>query len=239
MIDDFETGGLRVAAELAAFVNDELLPEIKLGRTAFWSGFERLIDTFTTRNEELLARRDELQKQIDGWHQRNPGPDYDRAAYRAFLRETGYLEPEPDDFQISTTGVDAEIATIAGPQLVVPVKNARFATNAANARWGSLYDALYGSDVIPEDGGAGRGGGYNPVRGQRVIDYARRFLDEICPLAGANASHAPRANASHANVRRYRVADGALVAECAGGAQHGLRDRAILFFPITHCATAG
>ncbi|MCY4181665.1 MAG: malate synthase G [Gammaproteobacteria bacterium] len=240
MINDFETGGLRVAAELAAFVNDELLPEIGLGRDAFWSGFESLIDTFTTRNEELLARRDELQKQIDGWHHRNPGPDYDRAAYRAFLREIGYLEPEPGDFQISTVGVDAEIATIAGPQLVVPVKNARFATNAANARWGSLYDALYGSDVIPEDGGAGRGGGYNPVRGQRVIDYARRFLDEICPLAGATqippagagqappagSSHAPLANASHANVLRYRVADGALMAECAGGACHGLRDPA-------------
>ena len=215
MIEDFETGGLRVAATLAAFVNDELLPEIGLGQGEFWAGFEGLIDDFTNRNEELLARRDELQKQIDDWHHRNQGPDYDRGAYQDFLREIGYLEEEPGDFQISTNGVDPEIATVAGPQLVVPVKNARFAANAANARWGSLYDALYGSDVIPENDGAGRAGGYNPVRGQRVIDYVRSFLDEICPLAGA----------SHADVRRYRVAAGALAAECDSGV-HGLRDPA-------------
>ncbi len=213
MTEDFETGGLRVAAELATFVNGELLPEIGLGQAEFWSGFESLIDEFTPRNEELLAERDRLQQQIDDWHHQNQGPDYDRDAYEAFLREIGYLQEEPEDFTISTAGVDSEIASIAGPQLVVPVKNARFAINAANARWGSLYDALYGSDVIPEDDGAGRTGGYNPVRGQRVIDRVRALLDEICPLQGA----------SHANVGQYRIEGGALVAQ-AGDSAHGLQD---------------
>ncbi len=217
MTEDFETGGLRVAAELATFVNEELLPEIGLAQAKFWSGFENLINEFTPRNEELLAERDRLQQQIDDWHHRNQGPDYDRDAYRAFLREIGYLRDEPEDFTISTAGVDAEIATIAGPQLVVPVKNARFATNAANARWGSLYDALYGSDVIPEDDGAGRAGGYNPVRGRRVIDHARALLDEICPLQGA----------SHADARQYRIEDGALVAQ-VGESGHGLQNPAQL-----------
>ncbi len=217
MTEDFETGGLRVAAELATFVNEELLPEISLGQAEFWSGFESLIDEFTPRNEELLAERDRLQQQIDDWHHQNQGPDYDRDAYEAFLREIGYLQEEPEDFTISTAGVDAEIASIAGPQLVVPVKNARFATNAANARWGSLYDALYGSDVIPEDDGAGRAGGYNPVRGRRVIDHARALLDEICPLQGA----------SHADARQYRIEDGALVAQ-VGESGHGLQNPAQL-----------
>ena len=210
---DFETGGLRVAAELAAFVNGELLPEIGMRQTDFWSGFERLINDFTVRNEELLAHRDQLQQRIDEWHHRNQGPDFDRDAYREFLREIGYLQPEPADFEISTAGVDPEIATIAGPQLVVPVKNARFAINAANARWGSLYDALYGSDAIPEDGGAERGGGYNPVRGRRVIDYVRDFLDQACPLSGAG----------HADVRKYRVNEGRLEADC-GASVVGLSD---------------
>ncbi len=215
MTEDFETGGLRVAAELATFVNEDLLPEIGLGQAEFWSGFESLIDEFTPRNEELLAERDRLQQQIDDWHHQNQGPDYDRDAYEAFLREIGYLQDEPEDFTISTTGVDPEIALIAGPQLVVPVKNARFAINAANARWGSLYDALYGSDVIPGDDGAERAGGYNPVRGQRVIDHVRTLLDEICPLQGA----------SHANVEQYRIEGGALVAQ-GGDSAHGLQDPA-------------
>ena len=204
MNDDFETGGLRVAAELAAFVNGELLPEIGMRQEEFWTGFEKLINDFTGRNEELLAQRDQLQQQIDGWHHRNQGSGYDRDAYRSFLGEIGYLLPAPEDFEITTAGVDPEIATIAGPQLVVPVKNARFATNAANARWGSLYDALYGSDVIPEEGGAVRAGSYNPVRGQRVIEFVREFLDQTCPLDGA----------SHTVVRQYRVTGGLLEAVC-------------------------
>ncbi len=210
-----EIGGLRVAPQLAAFVNEELLPEIGLRQENFWPGFERLIEEFTSRNEELLAERDRLQARIDDWHSHNPGPDYDRGAYAAFLREIGYLLPTPADFTVATSGVDGEIATIAGPQLVVPVKNARFAVNAANARWGSLYDALYGSDVIAADGGAESGGAYNPLRGQRVIDYARRFLDDVCPLDGAG----------HAEVERYRVEAGVLQADC-GDSPRGLRDPA-------------
>ena len=215
MNDYFAIGGLRVAAELAAFANEELLPEIGLGREEFWPGFEKLIADFTGRNEELLARRDQLQQRIDDWHHRNQGAGFDRGAYQSFLREIGYLQPAPEDFEITTGNVDPEIATMAGPQLVVPVGNARFATNAANARWGSLYDALYGSDAIAETGGAERGGGYNAVRGQRVIDFVRKFLDEACPLDGAG----------HADVRQYRVQDGRLEADC-GAAVHGLRDPA-------------
>ena len=215
MNDDFEIGGLRVAAELAAFVNGELLPEIGLHQEDFWPGFEELINEFAGRNEELLAHRDQLQQRIDDWHHRDQGAGFDRGAYQSFLREIDYLQPAPEDFDISTDNVDPEIATIAGPQLVVPVRNARFATNAANARWGSLYDALYGSDAISEAGGAERGGGYNPVRGQRVIDHVRKFLDEACPLDGA----------SHADARQYRVANGRLEADC-GAAVHGLRDPA-------------
>ena len=213
MNDDFEIGGLRVAAELAAFVNEELLPEIGLGREDFWRDFEGLINDFAGRNEELLSHRDQLQRRIDDWHHRNPGPGFDRGAYRGFLSEIGYLQPAPEDFEITTANVDPEIAAMAGPQLVVPVKNARFAVNAANARWGSLYDALYGSDAIAEDGGAERGGGYNPVRGRRVIDHVRNFLDEACPLDGAR----------HADVRQYRIADGVLQVECGAGI-HGLGD---------------
>ncbi len=213
MNDDFEIGGLRIAAELAAFVNGELLPEIGLGQEDFWPGFERLINDFAGRNEELLVHRDQLQQRIDEWHHGNQGPEFDRGAYESFLREIGYLQPAPEDFDIETADVDPEMATMAGPQLVVPVKNARFAVNAANARWGSLYDALYGSDAIAEAGGAERGGGYNPVRGQRVIDYVRNFLDEVCPLEGA----------SHADVRQYRVDEGRLQGDC-GSTVHGLGD---------------
>ena len=149
-----QVGGLEVAEELHRFVEDEALPDTGLEPDAFWSGAAAIIHDLAPRNRELLARREELQSLIDGWHREHPGRP-DQQAYTAFLREIGYLLDEPAEVQVTTSGVDDEVATIAGPQLVVPLLNARFATNAANARWGSLYDALYGSDVVPPRGGAG------------------------------------------------------------------------------------
>src|SRR6516165_380587 len=170
--------GLQVARPLYTFVNCEAIPGTGVAADAFWRGLANLVRDLTPHNNALLAKRDALQSQIDAWHLEHRDRPGDPDAYGAFLREIGYLLPDPADFSIGTDHVDPEIATIAGPQLVVPVTNARYALNAANARWGSLYDALYGTDAIAEDGGATRGGGYNPVRGQRVITYARHFLDQ-------------------------------------------------------------
>ncbi|NYE04148.1 malate synthase [Bacillus niacini] len=171
---------LQVASELYEFINSEALPGCQVDQDTFWAGFEKIIRDLTPRNNELLAKRDELQTKINRWHQENKDFNFDR--YKAFLEEIGYLLPEPEDFTISTEGADDEIALKAGPQLVVPVDNARYAINAANARWGSLYDALYGTDVISDEGGADNQGGYNPVRGEKVIAFARNFLDETIPL---------------------------------------------------------
>lgn len=209
MGDRIEVGGLQVAAVLHAFVRDEALPGSGLEEDAFWSGVEALLTDLVPRNRELLARRDELQQQLDAWHTEHPGPVIDQAAYLALLRDLGYLVEEPEDFEISTSGVDDEVAVQAGPQLVVPVLNARFAANAANARWGSLYDALYGTDVIDEDDGKEKGGSYNPTRGAAVIAEARAFLDQ----------HFPLAEGSHADVTAYTVEDGALVPALADPAQ--------------------
>jgi malate synthase len=173
-------GELQVASELYEFINSEALPGSQVGQDTFWSGFEKIIKDLTPRNKELLAKRDELQTKINRWHRENKDFNFNR--YKAFLEEIGYLLPEPEDFSISTEGADDEIALKAGPQLVVPVDNARYAINAANARWGSLYDALYGTDVISDEGGAQNQGGYNPVRGKKVIAFARNFLDETIPL---------------------------------------------------------
>src|SRR4051812_6673448 len=180
-------GGLQISEVLDAFVRDEALPGSEVAEAAFWGGVERILAEFAPRNRELLARRDELQKQLDDWHTAHPGPVDDQAGYLQLLRELGYLAEEPDDFGIETSDVDDAVAVQAGPQLVVPVLNARFAANAANARWGSLYDALYGTDVLPEDDGqeskAGPdGGAYNPKRGATVIATARSFLDDHFPL---------------------------------------------------------
>ena len=191
-----EVGSLRIDTAFFDFVEDELLPAIDMEPAGFWSGFEALIDELTPVNRELLRTRDELQAKIDHWHLAHPGSDYDHAAYVGFLKSIGYLLEPGDDFTIGTENVDAEIADIAGPQLVVPVSNARFALNAANARWGSLYDALYGTDVISEDDGREREGSYNPTRGCAVIRYARAFLDQAIPLDGA----------SHADVSDYGIA---------------------------------
>ncbi len=182
MTDRVSVGNLRVARVLYDFVNKEALPGTDIDPDSFWAGVDKVVTDLTPQNQDLLNRRDELQAQIDRWHRQRVIEPIDAEAYREFLAEIGYLQPEPDDFTITTSGVDDEITTTAGPQLVVPVLNARFALNAANARWGSLYDALYGTDVIPESQGAEKGSSYNKVRGDKVIAYARRFLDEAVPL---------------------------------------------------------
>ncbi|MCH9735749.1 MAG: malate synthase G [Actinomycetia bacterium] len=186
MTDRVTVGNLRVAPVLYDFINNEALPGTGIDPDTFWSGVDKVVADLTPKNQDLLARRDDLQAQIDKWHRARVIGPFDGDAYQRFLTEIGYLQPEPDDFTITTSGVDAEIATTAGPQLVVPVLNARFALNAANARWGSLYDALYGTDVIPEEGGATKSGGYNRIRGDKVIAYGRRFLDGILPLASGS-----------------------------------------------------
>lgn len=182
MTDRVPVGNLRVARVLYDFINTEALPGTDIDPDSFWAGVDKVVTDLQPRNQDLLARRDQLQAQIDRYHRHHVIEPIDPEAYRQFLTEIGYLLPEPDDFTITTAGVDPEITTTAGPQLVVPVTNARFALNAANARWGSLYDALYGTDVIPETDGAEQGSSYNKVRGDKVIAYARKFLDEAVPL---------------------------------------------------------
>lgn len=188
MTERVTVGNLRVAPVLYDFINTEVLPGTDLEPDTFWSGVDKVVADLTPKNEELLARRDDLQAQIDRWHRARVIGPFDADEYQQFLTDIGYLQPEPADFTITTAGVDPEIATTAGPQLVVPILNARFALNAANARWGSLYDALYGTDVIPEDNGAQKGSGYNKVRGDKVIAYARRFLDGAVPLESGSWS---------------------------------------------------
>jgi malate synthase len=212
-------GGLQIAPALHAFVRDEALPGSGIEEAAFWSGVEAILSDFVPRNRDLLARRDELQARLDEWHTANPGPVGDLAAYVQLLRDLGYLADEPDDFQVETEDVDDEVAVQAGPQLVVPMLNARFAANAANARWGSLYDALYGTDALPEDDGQGRqgpgGSSYNPKRGAAVIARARAFLDE----------HFPLEQGSHVDATGYSTEDGALTVRL-GDASSGLADPA-------------
>jgi malate synthase len=207
---------LQVDDRLARFIDDEVLPGTGVARDDFWAGFDALVRDLAPKNAALLAERDRLQAAIDGWHRAHPGPIADAAAYRAFLHEIGYLRPVPEGVQATTANVDAELALQAGPQLVVPILNARYALNAANARWGSLYDALYGTDAVAEDGGAERGGAYNALRGARVIAFARGFLDRAAPLAGGR----------HADAALYRVEAGRLVVQLQGGAAVGLQDPA-------------
>ena len=175
-------GGLHVSKELDKFLRDEVVTGINIQPSLFWKSLESILDTFGPKNIELLAKRESLQKQIDNWHIERKGQEHNAPEYKNFLKEIGYLLEEGDDFSIETSDVDPEIKTVAGPQLVVPVSNARFALNAANARWGSLYDALYGTDLISEDDGSERSGGYNPVRGNKVIAFAKNFLNETVPL---------------------------------------------------------
>ncbi|MDN3639828.1 malate synthase G [Simiduia curdlanivorans] len=213
MTNRIQKGGLQVAESLYRLVEEQIAPGTGVSPEAFWSSLESILADFMPRNEALLKVRDDLQGQIDKWHSANHGPIKDMAAYKSFLTDIGYLLPEPADFSISTANVDEEIGTQAGPQLVVPVKNARFALNAANARWGSLYDALYGTNAISEDGGAEKAGVYNPVRGAKVIAFAKAHLDQAAPLAAG----------SHADVVLYKVSFGELRAELKNGAEAGLQ----------------
>ena len=198
---------LEVDPLLAEFVAAELLPQLGISELDFWTGFKKVIDQFAPRNTRLLLIREQMQEKIDEWHRQNSAKPIDPIAYKQFLIDIGYLLDEGSDFCIDTENVDPEIATIAGPQLVVPVKNARFALNAANARWGSLFDALYGSDVIAEEG-APHTRGYNPVRGEKVVAAAKDFLDQACPLLAT----------SHAAVIAYRIVSGQLLVETEQGA---------------------
>ncbi|MDO6453687.1 malate synthase G [Neptunomonas phycophila] len=204
-----QTGGLQVAEGLYNFITDEAIPGTGLSSDTFWAAMDSIIHDLAPRNRELLAKRDHIQAQIDQWHLDRKGQAFDLNAYKAFLTEIDYLLPEGDDFVAETTDVDPEMATMAGPQLVVPVMNARFALNAANARWGSLYDALYGTDAISNDGGAEAGKTYNPVRGAKTIAFARNFLDQSAPLASG----------SHKDSTGYSIAEGALVVSLRDGSQ--------------------
>ena len=218
MTEHVQVGGLQVAKVLFDFVNNEAIPGTGITADQFWAGADKVIHDLAPKNKALLAKRDDFQARIDTWHQTHAGKAHDPVAYKAFLQDIGYLLPEAADFQASTQNVDDEIAHMAGPQLVVPVMNARFALNASNARWGSLYDALYGTDAISEAGGAEKGKGYNKVRGDKVIAFARAFLDEAAPLSAG----------SHVDSTGYKIVDGQLIVSLKGGSNSGLRDDAQL-----------
>src|SRR5690625_3808683 len=192
-------GKIKVAKIIYDFFSEKVVPEAELDVGKFWQDFEQIVLDFTPRNRELLETREKLQEQIDQWHKENK--DFDSDKYKALLEEIGYLEEEVEDFEITTTNVDDEIANIAGPQLVVPINNARYAINAANARWGSLYDAFYGTDIISEDDGAEKSGSYNLVRGNKVIAKSKDFLDRVVPLILG----------SHHDVTKYAVENGQLM----------------------------
>jgi len=203
MSERVQKGSLAIDTQLYNFIANEVTPVVGIDNEKYWQEFEKIVQTFQPRNKALLAKRDEIQTQIDDWHDNNPASNgqIDKAAYTQFLKDINYIVPEGDDFLVETQNVDDEIAHIAGPQLVVPVRNARYALNAANARWGSLYDALYGTDVIDETNGAEKGKGYNPVRGAEVVKYAKNFLDANFALA----------EGKYADVTGFKVEDGKLV----------------------------
>ena len=214
MSNRIQCADLHIDEALHTLLVNEIAPGTGIDPDHFWQGVADIWAALGPENQRLLAERDALQTQIDQWHRKHPGEAFDAAAYEAFLREIGYLHSEPAPFSITTANVDPEIAQIAGPQLVVPVMNARYALNAANARWGSLYDALYGTDAIPEDSGAERGGAYNPVRGERVIAWARDFLDTHCPLTGG----------SHADATAYVISADVMSVQQASGESATLAD---------------
>jgi malate synthase len=203
---------LQVASDLHRFIEQQVLPGTGVAPAGFWAGFDAIVHDLAPKNAALLAERDRLQSELDAWHKANPGPIRNMRKYRAFLQKIGYLVPVPAKLKVTTKNVDAELALQAGPQLVVPITNARYALNAANARWGSLYDALYGTDALSEDGGAEKGSGYNPVRGAKVIEYARHVLDRCAPLK----------KGSHLDATAYSVVAGQLAVRLKSGHSAGL-----------------
>jgi malate synthase len=213
MTQRIQIGKLSIAREIHDLVVNEAAPGTGVAPEAFWKALESIVADLAPKNRALLRKRDAIQAQIDDWHKARRGQPHDAAAYKQFLTDIGYLVPEGADFQVGTTNVDEEIAHIAGPQLVVPVKNARYALNAANARWGSLYDALYGTDVIDEADGCGKGKGYNPKRGAKVIAWAKAFLDE----------HVALAEGSHVDAVKYAVVNGQLAVTLKNGKTVGLK----------------
>ncbi|PIE42772.1 MAG: malate synthase G [Gammaproteobacteria bacterium] len=215
MTQRVQVGSLQVAKALYDFVNERAIPGTGVAADKFWLEFDAIVHDLTPKNKALLAKRDDLQAQIDAYHIERKGQVHNAAEYKAFLQKIGYLLPEGEAFEASTKNVEPEIANMAGPQLVVPVMNARFALNAANARWGSLYDALYGTNAISEEDGATKGPGYNPVRGNKVIEFARNFLDEAAPLAAG----------SHKDTTGYKVENGDLVITLKDGTVTGLADK--------------
>ena len=214
MTERVQVSGLQVARSIYDLVKQDIIPGTGVNMDAFWQSFASIIADLAPKNRELLAKRDHLQTQIDQWHQERAGQNVNQAEYKAFLQDIGYLVSEGDDFAITTSNVDPEITSQAGPQLVVPVMNARFALNAANARWGSLYDALYGTDVLPETDGAEKTAGYNPVRGAKAIEYGRNLLDQAAPLA----------QGSHRDATQYSIVDGALQVQLGDDLQVGLAE---------------
>lgn len=214
MAERIEVSGLQVARSIYDLVKQDIIPGTGVDTDTFWEAFASIITEFAPKNRELLAKRDTLQKQIDQWHQQHSGQPVNQVAYKAFLQEIGYLVPEGAEFAVTTTNVDPEITSQAGPQLVVPVMNARFALNAANARWGSLYDALYGTDVLPETDGAEKTASYNPLRGAKAIEYGRNLLDQSAPLS----------QGSHHDSTNYSIVSGVLQVQLNDGTQVGLAD---------------
>ena len=209
-----QKGGIQVAQELYDFVNDKAIPGTGVDAEKFWAEFDALVNDLAPKNKALLAKRDDIQAKIDAYHTERKGQPHNADEYKTFLQELGYLLPEGDDFTATTENVEPEIGQMAGPQLVVPIMNARFALNAANARWGSLYDALYGTNVISEENGAEKGGSYNKVRGDKVIAWARDFLNESAPLA----------TGSHADSTQYAIDGGKLVVTLKDGSTTGLKE---------------
>ena len=214
MTQRVQVNGLQIADTLYQFVAERVIPGSGIENQAFWAALEAILTDLGPKNSALLAHRDELQAKIDTWHRTHAAHPVDQTAYKRFLQEIGYLLPPGEDFQVTTANVDPEIAEVAGPQLVVPVTNARYALNAANARWGSLYDALYGTDVIEETEGAGRSGGFNPTRAARVVDYVMEFLDRTLPLQASG----------HAQVVRYAVVERVLILTLQDGGTTGLQN---------------
>jgi malate synthase len=214
MTERVQVSGLQVARSIYDLVKQDIIPGTGVDVDVFWQSFASIIGDFAPKNRDLLEKRDDLQAKIDAWHQQRSGQPVNQSEYKAFLQEIGYLVPEGADFAITTANVDPEITSQAGPQLVVPVMNARFALNAANARWGSLYDALYGTDVLPETDGAEKKASYNPVRGAKAIEYGRNLLDQSVPLA----------EGSHHGATHYSVVDGNLQVQLSNDVKVGLAD---------------